>query len=167
MTWRRDGTDYVLFYDRRRMGRVVRAKGMYCSVKSGGRLGIGGGALAGGRGRRRCCPAAISVRLRGLLTLSAPSVFQRFGHLGSYNAVDRGAVSRPNMKPSRHLSMRAFGMPLQPANCCIESVTAEALPIASVARIHQKSAGGECYAGPMIATEFTLSGKWRRRKFRP
>ena len=40
MTWRRDGTDWVLFYDRRRMGRVVpdNIKGMCRSVKSGGRL---------------------------------------------------------------------------------------------------------------------------------
>jgi hypothetical protein len=32
MTWRRDGTDWVLFYDRRRMGRVVRLRA--CTVRS-------------------------------------------------------------------------------------------------------------------------------------
>lgn len=39
MTWRRDGPDWVLFYDRRRMGRVVPdPAGLFRSVKSGGRL---------------------------------------------------------------------------------------------------------------------------------
>ena len=39
MKWKRDGTAWVLFYDRRRMGRVVPgANGMWQSVKSGARL---------------------------------------------------------------------------------------------------------------------------------
>ena len=39
MAWRRDGPDWVLFYDRRRMGSVVPdPEGLYLSVKSGGRL---------------------------------------------------------------------------------------------------------------------------------
>ena len=39
MTWRREGADWVLFYDRRRMGRVVPdPAGLYRSIKSGGRL---------------------------------------------------------------------------------------------------------------------------------
>lgn len=41
MRWRREGPDWVLFYDRRKMGRVVpdaEWPGMYRSVKSGGRL---------------------------------------------------------------------------------------------------------------------------------
>lgn len=39
MTWRREGADWVLFYDRRRMGRAVPdPAGLYRSIKSGGRL---------------------------------------------------------------------------------------------------------------------------------
>ncbi len=41
LKWKRDGADWVLWYRRRRMGRVVpdaNYPGMYRSVKSGGRL---------------------------------------------------------------------------------------------------------------------------------
>jgi hypothetical protein len=41
MRWQRDGTDWVLFYNRRRMGRVVpdsKWPGMFRSLKSAGRL---------------------------------------------------------------------------------------------------------------------------------
>ena len=41
LTWRRDGSDWVLFLDRRRFGRVVpdsRYPNMWRSVLSGGRL---------------------------------------------------------------------------------------------------------------------------------
>jgi hypothetical protein len=41
LAWRRDGADWVLFYKRRRMGRVVpdgKYPGMFRSTKSGGRL---------------------------------------------------------------------------------------------------------------------------------
>jgi hypothetical protein len=56
---------------------------------------------------------------------------------------------------------------LLPVNLGTDSVCSHKRQIRAMCALRLSSTVGDCYAEATIATEFTLSGTWQRRKLRP